>query len=87
MIAISSCSSLVLGILVFKTYHISCIKVDYQETYAKNHGLCRGGRILLLCCLAKGRKKTMTKQASNHVNNVENIAPELKDVRNVKRKE
>ena len=32
-------------------------------------------------------KKIMTKQASDHVNNVENIAPELKDVRNVKKKE
>jgi hypothetical protein len=29
----------------------------------------------------------MPKQASDPVNNVENIAPELKDVRNVKRKE
>jgi hypothetical protein len=29
----------------------------------------------------------MTKQASDHVNNVENIAPELKDVRSVKKKE
>jgi len=50
-------------------------------------GLCRGGRILLLGCLAKGMKKIMTKQASDHVNNVENIAPKLKDVRNVKKKE
>lgn len=29
----------------------------------------------------------MTKQASDHVNNVENTAPELEDVRNVKKKE
>ncbi|MGA9170684.1 MAG: hypothetical protein WBZ20_11135 [Nitrososphaeraceae archaeon] len=65
------------------------MKVDYQGTYPmlKIIGLCRGGRILLLCCLAKGMKKIMTKQASDHVNNVENIAPELKDVRNVKKKE
>jgi len=49
--------------------------------------LCRSGRILLLCCLAKGVKKNMAKQASDHVNNVENIAPKLKDVMNVKKKE
>ena len=65
------------------------MKVDYQGTYLrlKIIGLCRGGRILLFCCLDKGMKKIMTKQASDHVNNVENIAPELKDVRNVKKKE
>ena len=50
--------------------------------------LCRGGRIVLSCCIAKGMKKIITKLACDHVNNVdENIAPELKDVRNVKKKE
>jgi uncharacterized UBP type Zn finger protein len=38
-------------------------------------GLCRGRSILLSCYPAKGMNKIMTKQACDHVNNVEeNIA-------------
>jgi hypothetical protein len=51
-------------------------------------GLCRGRSILLSCYPAKGMKKIMTKQACDHVNDVEeNIASLLMDVRNLKKKE